>query len=42
VAGQVIEVVDNGVDNTPGTHPPTDTAVNNMVGIALDGHDYAY
>lgn len=42
VAGEVIEVVDSGVDNIPGSHPPIGTAVNNLVGIALGGHYYAY
>ena len=42
VAGTVVEVVSDGADNEPGSHPPAETAVNNFVGIALGGHYYAY
>ncbi len=42
VTGEVIEVVQNGVDNTPGSHPAIGTAINNLVGIALGGSYYAY
>ncbi len=42
VSGTVIDVVDTGVDNVPGSHPAIGTAVNNLVGIALGGSFYAY
>lgn len=42
VSGEVIEIVDHGPDNMPGTHPERSEAVNNLVGIALGGHFYAY
>ena len=42
VAGEVIEIVADGVDNEPGAHPPIGAAVNNLVGIALGGSYYAY
>ena len=39
-AGEVVEVVDTGEDQTPGSHPPD--AVNNLVGIHLAGQTYVY
>jgi hypothetical protein len=42
VSGEVIEIVDDAPDNTPGTHPDWTEATNNLIGIALGGHFYAY
>lgn len=40
IGGTVFEVVESGVDQTPGSYP--DGAVNNLVGIHLGGNFYAY
>jgi len=40
VAGEVVEVVRDAPDNTPGSYAPD--AVNNLVGVWLGGHHYLY
>lgn len=40
VSGYVVEVVDSGIDNAPGSYP--EGAVNNLVGIHLGGRFYLY
>ncbi|MEZ4459024.1 MAG: M23 family metallopeptidase [bacterium] len=40
--GVVIDVVRDSIDNVPGSHPPTDVAVNNWVGVSLGGSYYVY